>query len=129
MAGNQGRAASQAAGSLGRLLSSWIKGGCEPHHPIAPSLTLPFKCKYKGAERHTEGPGRKKGHELFISSSGLGAHRASSFRPERQPMRKASYSLVELLHMNGWRIHFKAALRTGLLKKKQSDLFQEGHWK
>jgi hypothetical protein len=32
-------------------------------------------------------------------------------------MRKTPSSLVELLHVNGWRIHFKAALRIGLLKK------------
>lgn len=70
----------------------------KPHAGTVPSSTFPFKCKYEEAERSTEGP-QKKGHELFISQSGLTA--PPLFSPERRPMGKAPYSLVELLHMNG----------------------------
>lgn len=70
----------------------------KPHSGTVPSPTFPFQCKYKEAERSTEGP-QKKGHELCISQSRLTA--PPLFCPERQPVEKAPYSLVELLHMNG----------------------------
>ena len=96
--GSQGPVASDAWVLPNSISPLAQEGVWKPHSGTVPSPTFPFQCKYKEAERSTEGP-QKKGHELCISQSGLTA--PPLFYPERQPVGKAPYSLVELLHMNG----------------------------